>query len=246
MEENRKLTKKEKKELRKLEWQKKEKSNERNAKIKKYSIWAGAVAVIVLIIAGLLMLVNTPSSPSSKASNVAPVSAKDITNGESAAKVTLIEYSDFQCPACAAYYPVVKQLLEDYKDKIYFVYRIFPLTSIHPNARISSQAAYAAYRQNKFFEMEDLLFVNQKDWAKASNPSGIFMDYARELKLDAKKFEADMNSEEAKKYVIDSENQALSEGINSTPTFILNGVKIKNPQGYDEFKKLIENELNKE
>lgn len=243
MAEEQKLTKKEKKELRKLEWQEKAKLEERNAKIKKYSIWAGTVGVIVLIIGGLIMLVSSPSSTTTnQQANVAPVSAKDITNKESAAKVTLIEYSDFQCPACAAYYPVVAQLLQEYKGKIYFVYRIFPLTNIHPNARISGQAAFAAHKQNKFFEMEDLLFVNQKDWANASEPSGIFMDYARELKLDAKKFQNDMNSDEAKKYVTDSENQALSEGINSTPTFILNGVKIKNPAGYEEFKKLIENE----
>ena len=241
-----KLTKKEKKELRRLEWREIAKKEQRNAQIKKYSIWAGAVAVIVLIIAGLLMLVSSPSlTGTSQNANVAPVSAKDITNKESGAKVTLIEYSDFQCPACATYHPVVKQLLEEYKDKIYFVYRIFPLTNIHPNAKISSRAAYAAYKQNKFFEMSDLLFINQKDWADEQDPSGIFMDYGRELKLDVKKFLGDMNSDEAKKYVNTSENQALSEGINSTPTFILNNVKIKNPAGYDEFKKLIENELNK-
>lgn len=242
MEENHKLTKKEKKELRKLEWQEKAKLLQRNAQIKKYSVWAGAVGVIVLVIIGLIMLVNAPSSPSSDTANVAPVSQKDITNGENKAKVTLIEYSDFQCPACAAYHPVVTRLLEDYKGKIFFVYRIFPLTNIHPHAKISAKAAYAAYKQNKFFEMSDLLFTNQKDWSTTSDPTGIFMDYAKQLKLDTKKFQNDMNSDETKKYVDDSEKQAQAEGINSTPTFILNGIKIKNPQGYDEFKKLIDNE----
>lgn len=240
-----KLTKNEKKELRKLEWQEKAKLEERNAKIKKYSIWAGAVTVIGLVIWGLFAIVTSPTTPTSQKVNIAPISAKDFTKGDPKAKITLVEYSDFQCPACAAYYPLVKQLLDEYKDKIYFTYRMFPLTNIHPNSHISAQAAYAAYKQNKFSEMEDLLFTNQKDWSPASDPRGIFMDYARQLKLDAKKFEGDMNSDEAKKYVNDSENQALSEGMNSTPTFILNGVKIKNPAGYEEFKKLIDNELNK-
>lgn len=244
MPEDQKLTKKEKKELRKLEWQEKAKLEQRNAQIKKYSIWAGAIALIVLIIAGLIMLVSSPSSiGTNQTANVAPVSAKDITNGQNKAKVTLIEYSDFQCPACAAYHPLIKQLLTEYEGKIYFVYRIFPLTRIHPNAKISSRAAYAAYKQNKFFEMSDLLFNGQKDWSNESDPSGIFIDYAESLELDAKKFEDDMNSNEAKNYVDAAENQATSEGINSTPTFILNGVKIKNPAGYDEFKKLIENEF---
>ncbi len=245
MEESQKLTKKEKKELRRQEWQEKAKLEERNAKIKKYSIWTGVVGVIVLLIAGLVMLVNAPSSPSSEVANVAPVSEKDITKGEKSAKVILIEYSDFQCPACAAYHPVVTQLLTEYKDKIFFVYRMFPLTNIHPNAKISAQAAYAAYKQNKFFEMSDLLFSGQKDWEKESDPRGIFMDYARKLKLDEKKFQDDMNSNDAKKYVDDSEKQAQSEGINSTPTFIVNGVKIKNPAGFNEFKKIIDDELNK-
>lgn len=246
MEENHKLTKKEKKELRKTEWQEKAKLQERNEKIKKYSIWAGVVAVIVLVIGALIMLVNSPSSPSSQAANVAPVSEKDITKGKSDAKVTLIEYSDFQCPACAAYHPLVTQILEEYKDKILFVYRNFPLTNIHANAKIAAQAAYAAHKQNKFFEMGDLLFTNQKDWEKEGDPRGIFMDYARQLKLDAKKFQDDMNSNEAKKFIEDSENQAQSEGINQTPTFIVNGNKISNPASYEEFKKVLDDELNKE
>lgn len=246
MEENHKLTKKEKKELRKTEWQEKAKLQERNEKIKKYSIWAGVVGVIVLVIGGLIMLVNSSSSPSSQAANVAPVSEKDIKKGKSDAKVTLIEYSDFQCPACAAYHPLVSQIIEEYKDKILFVYRNFPLTNIHPNAKIAAQAAYAAHKQNKFFEMGDLLFTNQKDWEKERDPRGIFMDYARELKLDVKKFQDDMNSNEAKKFIEDSENQALSEGINQTPTFIVNGNKITSPRSYEEFKKILDDELNKE
>lgn len=241
-----KLTKKEKKELRKLEWQEKAKTEERNAKIKKYSIWAGAALVIILVIAGLVWLVNSPSSSSSTDKvNIAPVSKKDITNGDSKAKVTLIEYSDFQCPACSAYYPLVKQLLADEKGKIYYVYRMFPLTNIHPNSHISAQAAYAAYKQGKFFEMMDLLFTKQNDWAPLQDPRSTFTDYAKILKLDVNKFTAEMNSDEAKNYVNDFENEATNEGINATPTFIINGVKITNPASYDDFKKLIETELNK-
>lgn len=240
-----KLTKNEKKELRKLEWQEIAKREQKNAKIKKYSIWAGAIAVIGLIIFGLYAIVTSPTTTTNETINIAPISTKDITKGNSKTKVQLVEYSDFQCPACASYYPLVRQLLDEYKDKIYFAYRIFPLTNIHPNSHISAQAAYAAKKQNNFFEMEELLFTNQKDWSSASDPSGIFMDYARELKLDVKKFQTDMNSDEAKKYVNDSESGALAEGINSTPTFILNEVKIKNPGSYEDFKKLIDNELNK-
>ena len=205
MENDRKLTKKEKKELRKLEWQETARKQERTAKIKKYSIWAGAVAIILVVVFGLIQIINSPSSTTGKETiQVAPVSARDITKGNSKSKVVLMEYSDFQCPACAAYHPLINQLLADYSSKILFVYRMFPLTNIHPNSHISAQAAYAALKQGKFFEMSDLLFGNQKDWAEQSDPTGIFMDYARKLKLNLSKFQAEMNSSEAKNYVNNS------------------------------------------
>lgn len=245
MENPQKLTKKEKKELRKLEWEEKAKKEVRNETIKKYSIWAGVIAAIILGIGGLVMLVNSSSTPSSQTVTIAPVSDKDITRGDLKSKVTLIEYADFQCPACASYDPVVNQLLEEYKDKILYVYRMFPLTNIHPNAHISAQAAYAAYKQDKFFEMDDMLYENQGDWSNISDPTSIFVGYAKDLGLDLDKFQKDLKSDEAKNYVNDSENRAVSDGINSTPTFIVNGVKITNPNGYEEFKKIIDDELNK-
>lgn len=244
MEEDRKLTKKEKKELRKMEWAEKAKAEERNSKFKKYSIWAGAVLAIGIVILGLVWLVNTPSKTT--ASLTAPaISSSDITTGEKNAKVTLIEYADFQCPACAAYHPLVNQILTDYKDKIYYSYRIFPLTNIHPNSHISAQAAYAAKVQGKFFEMSDLLFNNQTDWAELPDPRSIFVGFAKKLNLDVAKFQKDMDSDAAKNYVNDSEKRALSLGVNSTPTFFINGTQIKNPQNYDGFKKLIDDELTK-
>lgn len=240
-----KLTKAQKKELRKLEWQEKAKSEARSAAIKKYSIWGGAILIVLAVIFGLIQIVNSPSSENGQSINVAPVSSKDITEGNPKSKVVLIEYADFQCPACASYHPLVNQLLADYSNKILYVYRMFPLTNLHPNSHISAQAAYAAYKQNKFFEMDDLLYNNQTDWADQSDPRSIFTGYAKQLKLDVTKFQQDMNSQEAKDYVNNSENKALTEGMNATPTFILDGVKIVNPQNYSDFKKLIDGEISK-
>lgn len=239
MDGDRKLTKKEKKEFRKLEWAEKTKLQERNDKIKKNSIWAAAILVIILSVAGLFWLVTTPT-PSGSSIKVPEISTKDITNGEINGKVSLIEYSDFQCPACASYNPFVKQLLSDYKGEIYYAYRFFPLTNIHKNALISSQAGYAAYKQGKFFEMGDILFANQKDWAEVKDPTSIFIEYAKKVGLDIKKFDADMNSDEAKKIIKAAENQAISLRINSTPTFFVNGVNIQNPANYGDFKKSID------
>jgi protein-disulfide isomerase len=243
MDNDRKLTKREKKELRKMELQEKARKEEQIAKIKKYSIWIGSLLAIVLIILGLIWLVNTPSNTT--LSLFAPaINSSDITQGDKNAKVTLIEYADFQCPACATYHPIINRLLSDEKGNIYYAYRMFPLTNIHPNSHISAQAAYSAYKQGEFFEYSDLLFNNQKDWANVTDPRSIFIGYAKELNLDLKKFQTDMNSSEAKDYVNKSEQAALSLGINATPTFFVNGKQIQNPQNYAEFKKIIDNGIN--
>lgn len=240
-----KLTKKEKRELKKQEWQEKAEREERNTLYKKVGITTGVVLIVVISIVGLIKLAGSSGPSSSSGINVPPISKSDITKGNPKSKVTLIEYSDFQCPACAAYHPLVNQLLTDFNGKIYFVYRMFPLSSLHKNALISAQAGYAAHKQGKFFEMDDYLFNKQTEWAELSDPTTAFTDYAKLLKLDTNKFKADMNSDEAKNYVADSQNQASSIGINATPTFFVNGKQITNPANYDEFKKVIQDELNK-
>jgi protein-disulfide isomerase len=238
------LTKKEKKELRKLEWQEKAKTEARNVRMKKFAIWGGVALIFLVVIGVLIAAVSSPAAPTQNIT-IAPVSGRDITTGNPKAKVTLIEYADFQCPACAAYHPVVNQILDAYKNKIFYVYRIFPLEQTHQNALISAEAAYAAYRQGAFFSYDDLLFTKQTDWADLQDPKTAFADYATLLKLNVNKFKTDMNSSETQKYVKDSENEALSEGINSTPSFFINGKMIQNPNGYDDFKKLIDAALSK-
>jgi protein-disulfide isomerase len=244
MDENHKLTKQEKKELRRFEWQEKAKTEARNAKIKKFSLWGGITLIFLIVIGVLIAAVSSPANPTQNIT-IAPVSNRDIATGNSKAKVTLIEYADFQCPACAAYHPVINQLLDIYKDKLFYVYRMFPLEQAHPNALISAQAAYAAYKQGAFFNYDDLLYTNQNDWASSQDPQNTFVNYAQKLKLNVDKFKADMVSSEAQKYVKDSENEALSEGINQTPSFFINGKIIQNPNSLTDFQKLIDAALNK-
>lgn len=239
-----KLTKKEKKELKKAEWQQKIDSEKKKALYKKVGIVVGVILVVVISIFGLIQLANSPTSVNSGI-NVPPPNKNDISEGNPKAKVTLIEYADFQCPACGAYHPLVNQLLTDFNGQIYYVYRMFPLTNIHQNAFVSAQAGYAAWKQGKFFQMDDYLYNGQASWESLSDPKPTFIDYAKKLNLDINKFETDMNSDASKNYVQDSENQALSLGINATPTFFVNGVQIQNPASYDQFKQIIQNALNK-
>lgn len=196
---------------------------------------------------GLGKLLSTPpTNPPSKqtpAEAVKEVSPSDWIKGPSEAKVTLVEYSDFQCPACATYYPVLKQLNKEFEDSMQFVYRYFPLKTIHKNAQVASFAAEASGRQGKFWEMHDLLFDNQKEWSDLANPQEKFMEYAKFLGLDTEKFKNNLESKEIKDKVESDYQNGLSATVNATPTFFLNGQKIISPRSYEEFKSKIEEVL---
>lgn len=240
-----KLTKKEKKEARKQEWQEKLKKQEQNRKFKTFGVWAAAAVILALAVFGLFQLTNSPQVTNTSSGRLPEITKDDPTTGTPSAKVTLVEYADFQCPACAAYHPMVKQILTEFNGKIYFVYRYFPLTAIHQNAMISAQAGFAAGQQSKFWEMHDMLFQTQNSWANSPKARETFIDYAKKLDLDMDKFTIDIDSGEAKNFISDTSNKGTAIGVNSTPTFFLNGSKIQNPRTYNDFKSLIENEINK-
>lgn len=171
------------------------------------------------------------------------IKPNDWVYGDKNAIVTVIEYLDFECEACRAYYPITTQLKEEYKNSMRFVVRYYPLWG-HRNSRTSAYAAEAAGKQGKFWEMYDLLYTNQSEWGeqKIANQEQ-FEKYAIQAGLDMEQYRKDVVSEEVKKRVNDSYNEAVSLDLQSTPSFFLNGRKITNPQGYAPFKNLIENAL---
>lgn len=238
------LTKDEKKKLRQEEWQKKIASEERKKKITKFIWWGVGALILVFAVWFLYATINTPSSPTAALTAPGPKAA-DMTFGNPKSKVILTEYADFQCPGCGAYYPILKQLTTDYKDKILFVYRFFPLEQIHRNALQASEAGYAASLQGKFWPMHDLLFANQTAWAELSDPTANFLSYATQAGLDITKFKADSTSSSTEKYIKGQEQAALDLGLPGTPSFFLNGKQISNPNGYADFKKLVDDALTK-
>jgi protein-disulfide isomerase len=216
-------------------------------KPKEVIIW---FVVIAVLIGGLWLLINAANAPltpppPAEIQNVPPVSKTDFIRGNPNAKITLIEYADFQCPACAAMHSTIKQLEGDFKDNLRLIYRFFPLTNAHQNAMISAQAAYAASLQGKFWEMHDIIYENQDGWSDSTQPKTIFTDYAKKIGLNLNKFNSDIDSDSTKKFVTDEQNKGLDLGINGTPTLFLNGKEIQNPATYEDFKKLIQDEINK-
>ncbi len=149
------------------------------------------------------------------------------TKGNEAAAVTLTKYSDFQCPACAAFAPVVTEIMNQYGEQIRFEYKHFPLISIHPYAVPAAKAAEAAGQQGKFYEMHDKLFENQSTWSAASNPVRLFEGYAAELGLDVELFKRHYKASLIEDKINESFAEARSLGLTGTPTFFLNGTQMQ-------------------
>jgi len=155
------------------------------------------------------------------------------------AKVTIVEFGDFQCPACASVHPTVKQILKDYEGKVNFVWRHFPLP-MHKNAMLAAIASEAAAEQGKFWEMHTTLFDNQKEWEESGKAKDIFVSYAEKLGLDTTKFADALDKKFNAERIQSDQDAGITLGVNSTPTFFINGVKENGVLSYDEFKQKID------
>lgn len=202
----------------------------------------GLILVFSLLVV-VLVIIKLADNVTPSKSNIVPIS--DHILGNQDAKIILVEYSDFQCPACGAYHPIVKQLNLELAGRIKFVYRHFPLTQIHSNARLAALFSEAAGKQNKFWEMHDVLFENQNKWSDDKDAKDLFIEYARSLNLDIEKFKNDLASDDVKGKVEEDFQSGVKLGVNSTPSFFLNGTKLQNPKNYEAFKKLLEEAIAK-
>lgn len=199
--------------------------------------WIIFSVVVVGLLAGLIIWqrVSNPTADVSSINNNSILAASeqsgniaDNVTGKVDSKVLLIEYGDFQCPGCGAAYPNVKTLLEEYGDRIAFVFRNFPLTSIHPNARAAAATAEAAGLQGKYWEMHDLLYANQESWSSldTSKRTDTFVALAAQLGLDTDKFKTDLSSADVNKKISFDFALGKANTVSSTPTFFLNGAKL--------------------
>ena len=217
--------------------------------------WA-IVGVIVAIFVGALFLKGGNKNDNTSNGSSASAGATSHYSGKLDSKVTLVEYGDYECPACESFHLTVQEVKEKYKDSIRFQFRNLPLTQIHPNAFAGARAAEAADLQGKFWEMHDLLY-QQSNWlqwspASTSDPKPYFWQYAKDLGLDVAKFKKDFASStvnsriNADRTAFDKTGEQLS-----TPSFFLNGKLIKNSDVLDSnqqpsleaFSKVIDAEL---
>lgn len=210
-------------------------------------IFMGIVLVTILIVVGGAVALSKQQSvqveQQSKVYNQSELIAETSwSKGNKDAKVWIVEFSDFQCPACGAIQPVIQQVLNTYKDKILFVYRQYPLPS-HNFAQIAALAAEAAGEQGKFWEYHDKLFANQTSWSSESDPSKTFIQYAKDIGLDGDKFSRSFNEKKGLAHINEDVVVGNQVGITVTPTFFINGTKFDGGLSFDEFKKEIDKRL---
>ncbi len=182
----------------------------------------GAFTLVIFI--GIAFIFNRQSNPT--AADPTRLERPDSYSiAPAGAVVSLVEFADYQCPACAATNPFLKELLTKYEGKVRFTFKHFPLAQ-HKNGRHASEAVEAAGAQGKFWEMGNMLYEKQREWESADDPSPFFAKYATVLGLNA---EALVSSVKAEQYAIKIKqdvSDGLALGVNSTPTFYLDGLKV--------------------
>ena len=220
--------------------------------MKREGLILAAIGVITLVnVIAAAFLLSGPSTPATQSSGkvtdtallLGPANTRN-EMGTSSAKVTIVEYGDFQCPACGSAHPIVKQVLNDYKDKVHFVFRNFPLP-MHANAPFAAEAAYAAGLQGKFWEMHDKLYESQDEWGEktGAQAKALIAEYAQDMGLDMTRFTDDINKNAGNDKIQKDQNDGYQLGVDSTPTFYINGTKFAAILSYDQFKKEIDDRL---
>lgn len=198
-------------------------------------LFLGISVFTALLVAGAALVMTRPVKPRAKEELILPTT---YTNGLKDASVWLVEFSDFQCPACKAFSSAVSDLVKQYPDTLLVAYRYFPLDN-HPESIPSALAAESAGKQGKFWEMEQVLFANQERLSDST-----YRELATLLGLDMQEFARDLTDPAVRQKVLADLAYGQSVGVNATPTFFLNGIKLNSLSPAD-FIKEVEKALSK-
>lgn len=200
--------------------------------------FVGSLGIIIVLLFAYYFYATT-TNPTIVAPTEITITDTDHVRGAKDGVVTLVEFADFQCPACAAWGPMVQQVLNDNKDTLKVVFRNFPLTQIHRNALPAAKAAEAAALQGKFWEMHDILYQKQDEWSGVPNTKNLFLTYATTIGLDTKKFLVDIESKAIEDKILAELKEGVRLGVQGTPSFFLNGQKLEGITNLASFNKAI-------
>jgi len=166
----------------------------------------------------------TTNTPNLRPLLTLPVSQRDHIQGSDTPAVSLVEYGDYQCSHCGQAHPIVKNIQEIMGSRMRFVFRNFPISTVHPNAQQAAEAAEAAAAQGKFWEMHDFLFEHQDHMEIAA-----LLKYAAKIGLDVKRFKDDLQAHAFAARVREDIDSGVRSGVNGTPTFFINRVRHDGP-----------------
>ena len=153
--------------------------------------------------------------------------------------VTIVEFSDFECPFCGEAFPIIRKLVSAYGDSVQLIYRDFPLADIHPNARTAAIAGYCADTQGKFWQLHDLMFQHQDDLSLSA-----ITVLARQIGIDVTRFYACIASQQATEEVDRDIADGIAAGVQGTPTWFINGMRVAGVIPENVFRQMIEESIN--
>jgi protein-disulfide isomerase len=209
-----------------------------------------ALVIIVLAVAvagGAAVYFSRQPDQPANASDTSTTTLKNTGGGHfrgpESAKVTLVEFGDYQCPSCKAYHPLVLEALSRYPQQVRLEFHHYPLVSIHANSMAASLAVEAAGEQGKYWEMHDLVFERQEEWSKSPNPEPDFLALAQRLGLDQNAFMQAMRSPQLQTRVLQDVERAQQANVEAVPTFFIDGQKQNLPPSIQAFVDMIESHL---
>ena len=188
---------------------------------------------------------EAPPSSVSEFKNTGGGQIKGPLDRDSSAKITLVEFGDYQCPSCGAYFPLVNEVLARYPKEVRLEFHHYPLISIHPNAMAAAKAVEAAGEQGKYWEMHDLIFEYQPVWSQRENPEPDFLAMAARIGLNQNAFMQAMRAPAAEQRILQDVVRAREANVEAVPTFFIDGRQVHPKLSIDDFSRIIDEHLNK-
>ena len=214
---------------------------------KRFALWGGLVVVLAAVSVLMFRLADDePAAPETAAAGTGNAANGEILEpreddwmkGNPGADVVVVKYSDFQCPACRFYASMDDQLSEELGDDVLFIYRHFPLRNFE-HSRLASRYAEAAGRQDAFWEMHDLIYINQQQWSRGDAES-IFRQFADSIELDMDQLDEDLQDPELMERIEADYEDGQEVGVRAVPSLYINGEAIQSPRSLDDYRSLIE------
>jgi protein-disulfide isomerase len=206
------------------------------------------IILAVAVAAGAAVFLSRQSDEKASGT-VTAINGEDLGGGrfrgpESAA-VTLVEFGDYQCPSCAAYHPVVKEILNRYPTQVRLEFHHFPLISIHPNAMAAAKAVEAAGEQGHYWEMHDAIFEYQNQWSTRPDPKPVFAALATQIGINGAILVQTMDNPQIQERILRDVQRGDKVNVQAVPTFLINGEQIHVKLGVEDFVQVIEARLKK-